>query len=594
MAKAKFERTKDPHEHRDHRPHRPREDHPHRGDHEGPGLEEPEDRLRPLRSDRQGPRGAGAGHHHRHRPRGVRDRQAPLRPRGLPGPRRLHQEHDHRRRPDGRGHPRGGGHRGPHAPDPRAHPARPSGRRPRHRGLPEQGGHGGRPRAHRAGGAGGPGAAHPYEFPGDKIPIIKGSALKALRRRRPTPRPPSASASTSSCRPGHLYPRPPAARWTSPSSCPWRTSSPSPARHGGHRPGGARDGQGQRRGGDRRPPATQKTVCTGVEMFRKLLDQGQAGDNIGVLLRGVKREDVERGQVVAKPGSITPHTKFKAEVYILTKEEGGRHTPFFNGYRPQFYFRTTDVTGVTKLPEGVEMVMPGDNITIEVDLIRPSPWRRNSASPSARAAGPWAPGSCPRCWRRGSDADPGLRAHGSRRGGCRQMASPRRYKWRKSCHGRAYLVGVSRVQAPELFDDQKPAEDHGPGRVVQVLSLVPEAHAAPGNEVGGGRRGGSRATHRPVALTVERRTPNPKVGGSNPSRPATMDNDGPTGTAVGTGPRATGDGGGRVTRFVAIGCRSQGVSRWRRSGRWRWGLPDRPLIGGARGGGPAARSSRSP
>jgi len=116
---------------------------------------------------------------------------------------------------------------------------------------------------------------------------------------------------------------------------------------------------------------TQKTVATGVEMFRKLLDEGQAGDNIGVLLRGTKREEVERGQVLAKPGSITPHTKFNAEAYVLTKEEGGRHTPFFNGYRPQFYFRTTDVTGVVKLPEGTEMVMPGDNINVEIDLITP-------------------------------------------------------------------------------------------------------------------------------------------------------------------------------------------------------------------------------
>jgi elongation factor Tu len=116
---------------------------------------------------------------------------------------------------------------------------------------------------------------------------------------------------------------------------------------------------------------TQKTVCTGVEMFRKVLDEGRAGDNIGVLLRGIKREEVQRGQVVAKPVSITPHTKFKAEVYILTKEEGGRHTPFFNGYRPQFYFRTTDVTGVVTLPEGVEMVMPGDNVSLEVSLITP-------------------------------------------------------------------------------------------------------------------------------------------------------------------------------------------------------------------------------
>ncbi len=116
---------------------------------------------------------------------------------------------------------------------------------------------------------------------------------------------------------------------------------------------------------------TVKTVCTGVEMFRKLLDQGQAGDNVGVLLRGTKREDVERGQVLAKPGSITPHTKFTAEVYVLSKEEGGRHTPFFNGYRPQFYFRTTDVTGSVELPAGTEMVMPGDNISITVTLIAP-------------------------------------------------------------------------------------------------------------------------------------------------------------------------------------------------------------------------------
>jgi elongation factor Tu len=117
--------------------------------------------------------------------------------------------------------------------------------------------------------------------------------------------------------------------------------------------------------------ASTKTVVTGVEMFRKLLDQGQAGDNIGALLRGLKREDVERGQVLAKPGSITPHTKFKGQVYVLTKEEGGRHTPFFNGYKPQFYFRTTDVTGSVKLPAGVEMVMPGDNVAIEVELITP-------------------------------------------------------------------------------------------------------------------------------------------------------------------------------------------------------------------------------
>ena len=116
---------------------------------------------------------------------------------------------------------------------------------------------------------------------------------------------------------------------------------------------------------------TQKTTCTGVEMFRKLLDQGEAGDNVGVLLRGTKRDDVERGQVLVKPGSVKPHTKFEAEIYVMSKEEGGRHTPFFKGYRPQFYFRTTDVTGAVELPEGVEMVMPGDNITVKIELIAP-------------------------------------------------------------------------------------------------------------------------------------------------------------------------------------------------------------------------------
>ena len=116
---------------------------------------------------------------------------------------------------------------------------------------------------------------------------------------------------------------------------------------------------------------TMKTTCTGVEMFRKLLDEGRAGDNIGVLLRGTKREEVERGQVLSHPGSITPHTRFKAQTYVLSKEEGGRHTPFFKGYRPQFYFRTTDVTGAVELPEGVEMVMPGDNVAMDVELISP-------------------------------------------------------------------------------------------------------------------------------------------------------------------------------------------------------------------------------
>ena len=141
---------------------------------------------------------------------------------------------------------------------------------------------------------------------------------------------------------------------------------------------------------------TTKTVCTGVEMFRKLLDEGRAGDNIGALLRGTKKEDVERGQVLAKPGSITPHTDFLAQVYILTKEEGGRHTPFFSNYHPQFYFRTTDVTGTIVLPEGTEMVMPGDNTEMQVSLESPSPWKRACVSPSVKVAAPSAPAASSR------------------------------------------------------------------------------------------------------------------------------------------------------------------------------------------------------
>ena len=136
---------------------------------------------------------------------------------------------------------------------------------------------------------------------------------------------------------------------------------------------------------------TFKTVITGVEMFKKLLDEGQAGDNVGLLLRGTKKDEVERGQVVAKKGSILPHTKFKGEVYVLTKEEGGRHTPFFNGYRPQFYFRTTDVTGSSSMPEGVEMVMPGDNVNLSIDLITPVALEKGCGLPSVRVVAPSAP-----------------------------------------------------------------------------------------------------------------------------------------------------------------------------------------------------------
>ena len=141
---------------------------------------------------------------------------------------------------------------------------------------------------------------------------------------------------------------------------------------------------------------SQKSTVTGVEMFRKLLDEGQAGENVGLLLRGTKREDVERGMVVIKPGTTTPHTNFEASVYILSKEEGGRHTPFFNNYRPQFYFRTTDVTGVVTLPEGTEMVMPGDNTEMAVELIQPIAMDEGLRSRSARAAAPSAPAGSPR------------------------------------------------------------------------------------------------------------------------------------------------------------------------------------------------------
>ena len=209
-----------------------------------------------------------------------------------------------------------------------------------------------------------------YDFPGDDIPVIKGSALKAMESDDPE---------------GEEV------------KCVWELLEaidsyiPTPKRDvekpflmpvedvfsitGRGTVGTGRVERGVVKVGEPLEMVgirdTRKTVCTGVEMFRKILDQGQAGDNIGVLLRGVEKEDLERGMVLAKPGSITPHTKFKAEVYVLSKEEGGRHTPFFPGYRPQFYVRTTDVTGSIKLPEGVEMVMPGDNVNMEVELIQP-------------------------------------------------------------------------------------------------------------------------------------------------------------------------------------------------------------------------------
>jgi len=208
-----------------------------------------------------------------------------------------------------------------------------------------------------------------YEFPGDKIPIIKGSALAGLEGRDPKLGAESILALMKAVDEYIPQPERPIDRaFLMPIEDVFSISGRGTVVTGRIERGVVKVGDEVEIIGLR---PTTKTVVTGVEMFRKLLDSGQAGDNIGALLRGTKREEVERGQVLAKPGSITPHTKFKAEAYILTKEEGGRHTPFFSNYRPQFYFRTTDVTGTIKLPEGTEMVMPGDNITMEIDLITP-------------------------------------------------------------------------------------------------------------------------------------------------------------------------------------------------------------------------------
>jgi elongation factor Tu len=208
-----------------------------------------------------------------------------------------------------------------------------------------------------------------YEFPGDDTPIIRGSALKALEG---DPGELGAGAIQQLMDAVDSFVPEPKREIDKPFLMPvedvFSISGRGTVATGRVERGKVKVGEEVEIVGMK---ATTKTVVTGVEMFRKLLDEGMAGDNIGALLRGVKREDIERGQVLAKPGSITPHTKFQTEVYILTKEEGGRHTPFFNGYRPQFYFRTTDVTGVCTLPEGTEMVMPGDNVQMKVELITP-------------------------------------------------------------------------------------------------------------------------------------------------------------------------------------------------------------------------------
>jgi elongation factor Tu len=208
-----------------------------------------------------------------------------------------------------------------------------------------------------------------YDFPGDDIPIVKGSALCALEDREPKIGHDSVLELMKAVDDYIPQPeRPIDQPFLMPIEDVFSISGRGTVVTGRVERGIVKVGEEVEIVGLR---ATQKTTVTGVEMFRKLLDQGQAGDNVGVLLRGTKREDVERGQVVCKPGSVKPHTRFKAEAYILTKEEGGRHTPFFTNYRPQFYFRTTDVTGVVTLPEGTEMVMPGDNVTMDVTLIVP-------------------------------------------------------------------------------------------------------------------------------------------------------------------------------------------------------------------------------
>jgi GTPases - translation elongation factors len=209
-----------------------------------------------------------------------------------------------------------------------------------------------------------------YEFPGDDIPVIKCSALKALEGD-----PEWEKGILELMEAVDSYIPTPARDIEKPFLMPVRSKTSFFTIQGRGTVATGRVERGKVKVNESveivgiKP--TRTTVVTGVEMFKKLLDEGTAGDNVGLLLRGVERKDIERGQVIAKPGSITPHTKFKAEVYVLTKEEGGRHTPFFTGYRPQFYFRTTDVTGVAQLPKGVEMVMPGDNVEMEIELIAP-------------------------------------------------------------------------------------------------------------------------------------------------------------------------------------------------------------------------------
>jgi elongation factor Tu len=215
-----------------------------------------------------------------------------------------------------------------------------------------------------------------YEFPGDDIPVIKGSALKALESDDPDS--PECASIWELLKALDEYVPTPERELDKPFLMPvedvFSITGRGTVATGRIERGKVHTGDDVEMVGIR---DNRKTVCTGVEMFRKILDEGQAGDNVGLLLRGVGKEDVERGMVICKPGSVTPHTKFRGEVYILTKEEGGRHTPFFTGYRPQFYFRTTDVTGTAELPEGREMVMPGDNVEMQIQLITPIAMEQN-------------------------------------------------------------------------------------------------------------------------------------------------------------------------------------------------------------------------
>ena len=253
---------------------------------------------------------------------------------------------------------------------------------------------------------------------------------------------------------------------------------------------------------------TKKTTVTGVEMFRKLLDQGQAGDNIGALLRGTKKEEVERGQVLAKPGTITPHKKFKASVYVLSKDEGGRHTPFFKGYRPQFYFRTTDVTGDVTLPEGVEMVMPGDNIDMAVELLTPIAMEKNMRfairEGGARSAPAWCRKSCNKT-KAVVTAGSATRPPATPATGVVNMPRERITLACTECKRRNYINSRNKKVKTERLELKK----YCPANGSIPCTGRPSRRERP-------------ATRRPVAQLAEHRSPKPVVGGSSPSWPATL------------------------------------------------------------------------